>query len=945
MENINHKTLQHTNTNMIYKLQRLANIGWWRAYFDKQVFIFSDYICEVLKIESNTVSFEYFLSLIHPDHRERIIHSFFILQQFETYNETFPVLTPDGYLWIHTKAGQEDTDEEGTPYIFGYSEYLEESKFDIISRENSELQIKDLLSKHNSISKSLLNFLEKSNTDQVIIKILNNILQQFKGDRVYIFEYNWQAQTHSCIYEVTLEGVSAEISTLQNQPINMSPWWTEQLLQQKPIIINQLSDIPDTAGQTQEVLSRQNICSLMVTPLISREGVWGYMGVDIIKRKRVWNNLDYEWFSSLSNIISIFLELRKSNTALQSREERLRKIYQTIPVGIETYDKNGMLEDINEMGLEIFGIKDKKDAIGLNLYANPNVSPELKSEIRAGHDVNFQLTFNFLYTKNYFPSQFDGTKYLNVKGTPLRDAQNQIESYLMIIIDDTETLNAFNRIKEFEGFFSFIAEFAEIGLYQWNPIKKTGFGHKQWFKNLNETRTEINDVISEYSTVHPDDIVKFRNFYRDAIEGKTKSMQEDIRVKDNNDWKWIRCSLKVKEYDPENNNVEIIGVNINISELKKAESRLLEAKIRAEESDRLKSAFLANMSHEIRTPLNAIVGFSNILAETNDLQDKMQYLNIIQRNNDLLLQLISDILDLSKIEAGSFDIIYNETDVNALCWEIIHTQELKTNRQVHLVFENYQPQCVIYSDKNRITQVISNLVNNALKFTSQGSIKIGYTLSEKEISFYVQDTGIGIGADELPTIFDRFVKLNTFAKGTGLGLAICKSIIEKMEGRIGVNSEIGKGSRFWFTLPLKQCEDQFIADSDSTSISSSIPEAGTLPVILIAEDTESNFLLLKSILKHDYRIIWAHNGKEAVSMHQENAPVLILMDVRMPEMDGLTATKTIRATGSLTPVIALTAFAFDQDKQQALNAGCNDYMPKPVSSDQLKSMIRKYIER
>ena len=257
----------------------------------------------------------------------------------------------------------------------------------------------------------------------------------------------------------------------------------------------------------------------------------------------------------------------------------------------------------------------------------------------------------------------------------------------------------------------------------------------------------------------------------------------------------------MKEYNPQKGIIELIGLNLDITELKETESKLIAAKLKAEEADRLKSAFLANMSHEIRTPLNAIVGFSNLLADTSDIEEREQYISVIQKNNELLLQLISDILDLSKIEAGTYEVTFAEVDVNDLCEEIICSHAMKVPQGVTLSFEEHEPHCFICSDRNRITQILSNFINNAIKFTESGYIHVGYTLSEKYIRFHVQDSGIGISTKNQEQIFDRFIKLNTFARGTGLGLSICKSIVEKLGGEIGVKSTLGCGSTFWFSLP------------------------------------------------------------------------------------------------------------------------------------------------
>ena len=232
-----------------------------------------------------------------------------------------------------------------------------------------------------------------------------------------------------------------------------------------------------------------------------------------------------------------------------------------------------------------------------------------------------------------------------------------------------------------------------------------------------------------------------------------------------------------------------------------SEKELILARDKAEMMDRLKSAFLANMSHEIRTPLNAIVGFSDLLVDTENIEERREYIQIVKENNDLLLQLISDILDLSKIEAGTFEFTNGDVDVNMLCEDIVRSMQMKVKENVELMFDPHLAECRIISDRNRLHQVISNFVNNAIKFTSEGSIRVGYKQKGEELEFYVQDTGVGIDVESQAHIFERFVKLNSFVHGTGLGLSICQSIVEQMGGKIGVESEPGKGSRFWFSLP------------------------------------------------------------------------------------------------------------------------------------------------
>ena len=386
----------------------------------------------------------------------------------------------------------------------------------------------------------------------------------------------------------------------------------------------------------------------------------------------------------------------------------------------------------------------------------------------------------------------------------------------------------------------------------------------------------------------------------------------------------------------------IIGVSWDVTETKKTEKELIAARIKAEEADRMKSSFLANMSHEIRTPLNAIIGFSNILAAAEEEQEKQEYINIIESNNTLLLQLISDILDLSKIEAGTLEFSYCNIELNDIISEIESVTRYRTESNgIQLIVQKGLPSCLIRTEKNRLMQVLNNLLNNASKFTSQGSITFGYKLCDKELYFYVKDTGCGIPADKVNSIFGRFVKLNSFVQGTGLGLSICQTIVEHMGGRIGVESEEGKGSTFWFTIPYQPAAAENKREEEHQLISVQKDKL----TILIAEDNESNYRLFQSILKREYNLVHAWDGKEAVNLYKLHTPQIILMDINMPVMDGYEATREIRKLSLDVPIIAVTAFAYASDEQRAMENGFDGYMAKPISAPQLRQQIAAILQK
>lgn len=793
------------NDARLQQLVSMARIGWWEVDFDEGVYYCSEFVADLLGIEGNKISAKDFANLICENYRERILEEFRSFRMMEIYEQVFPIHSKYGMMWVSTKVGEKRITKEGHVRVMGMLQCISRQRMNM--QEQTVDRLNSLLSRLNGISKSLLDFLHSDDITLVINKILKEVLRQFQADRTYIFELDRKLHTEVCTYEIAVEGIKERKVLLSESSIDYASWWTGQILAGDPIILFTLNLLPDSAGADKRRLEEYGVKSTMVVPLNSKDGVWGYIGVDMVREHRNWCNEDYQWFVSLGNIISICMELRRSESEARLEKAYLQNIYKNLPAGIELYDKDGFMTDLNDKEMEIFGLRHKEDVIGLNLFDNPLLPQGLKDKLKAGAPIDMSFNYDFDRLDGYYSTSRTGTISLISKFAPLYDALGNLINILLINIDNTETTNAYSKIQDFEEFFTLIGNYAKVGYAHFNALKCDGYAVNSWYRNVGEKEgTPLNEIIKVHSHFHPDDRRMVLRFFDQVLIREASHLRRDVRIlREDGTYTWTRVNVMVRDFRPEDGIIDMVCVNYDITELKETERKLIAARDKAEELDRLKSAFLANMSHEIRTPLNAIVGFSSLLTETEDMKDRKQYMAIVQENTELLLQLISDILDLSKMESGAFEFVKSDTDVNLLCSEIIRSLRMKVPAGVELVFEECLPGCHVWADKNRLNQVISNFINNALKFTFSGSITLGYyRQTDGYLRFYVRDTGMGIPKNKIKTVFDRFVKLNSFVHGTGLGLSICKSLVEQMGGTIGVESEEGEGSCFWFTYPYQE---------------------------------------------------------------------------------------------------------------------------------------------
>ena len=636
--------------------------------------------------------------------------------------------------------------------------------------------------------------------------------------------------------------------------------------------------------------------------------------------------------------------------------ELLSLIPEYIPLGLGVYDKDGYLKYANDTTLKMFGVT-MKDIYNINIFDDPNITAEDKTLLKQGLNVSFETDYDFDLCENFYETPIKGIKkYFVTKVTIMRDPEGNRQGYLLACEDITvkkaqerEIIESYKKIKATQKELSLALNAGKLS--SWNYNIKEGLFCKF---DVHIENIEKRSLQSIYESIHPDDRNKFMALL-EVVAHKQKLPENRIilRVLENNATDYSYSSFTYSAVEDEAGNVVVITfIQRDITEDIIYQQNLITAKNKAEEADKLKSTFLANMSHEIRTPLNAIVGFSELLTETDDAEEKFEYKQLIETNSEILLKLIGDILDLSKIEVGSIDINRQKLNLCQLCDELYRSfQQRIKNPKVTLKLINPYTKCVANFDKYRFIQIFTNFATNAIKYTPQGEIVMGYECMPGQVRIYVKDSGIGIPEEKKNRIFSRFEKLDTFAQGTGLGLSICKAIADATGGEVGFKSKANIGSEFWYIgyTDVEYVEKSEVADEDLNNKSTEHLSADSSVKIkdlniLIAEDNDSNYLLIKKLLK-DNQLTRAITGVEAIEKIKAQTFDIVFMDMRMPVMNGLEATSLIREFNQITPIIALTANAFDSDRENALAAGCNHFMTKPVKKRELMDLLFRYFKQ
>ena len=660
-------------------------------------------------------------------------------------------------------------------------------------------------------------------------------------------------------------------------------------------------------------------------------------------------------------VVLIQLTLLYKEEAKQKKEaldkllkqgKELELTLKSIPEGVISLDLANNILTINKSALSFLGINGDS-----NSYIGTNLSSIMDIQLPGN---NMYLHEMILSTKGKDRNTtFDETAFIvspskknfPIKGDIAGIYRDGIAYGTVITFIDISTeliLNELMRIAMSSGHI--------FPFYVHNDLEKIHCDDS-FFSYYGIQNDEDNFLSNEHlkQLIHPDDLQSFVETYHQKINSNTRkfSLRTRLNLKEKG-YNWFEFRLS-SLFDPLSYLKKYyFGITMDIQPFKQIEEELVAAREKAEQSDKLKSAFLANMSHEIRTPLNAIVGFSNLLTseEAFEAEERQMFIDAINNNCRVLLALITDILDLARIESGLMLFKDKSCDVNELIDQIINTQQVIIPSSLKLIKEVPKETITIQTDCIRLNQVLTNLVNNAVKFTPEGYIKVGYTVeNENYLNFYVEDTGRGIAEEDIQNVFGRFYKKNEFTQGVGLGLSICKVIVDRFRGTINVKSEVGVGTRFDVRIPYKLAP---YINADIISINSQTEDMehtssilhdkkANRPTILVAEDEDSNYLLVKAILNKEYNLLWAKNGREAVSIFEKQDIDLILMDIKMPIMTGIEALTEIRQESKSIPVVMLSAYVFDSDIEIARRAGASDYLSKPVSVKQLKDTLNKYL--
>ena len=671
-------------------------------------------------------------------------------------------------------------------------------------KENKSYQLlKEMAS---TMTRTMKKILETDDVDAVGDELLRDVLKMYGAGRVFVI-YEQKGKLN--IIETVADGVEPFPKDFY-KTFKWHAIWKNAIENNTYVMIDDVETLGDEYADLRSELLKLKVRSHASVPLkIKQHEIKGVLGIDFMDQTYHWETDDLEWLYNTANTMLMWRQLKLSQEKVKVERANSEDVLEKMPIGLISFDIDGNATRINSKALELFGFKDFSVLSNFNIFTSPLLCSQTKDEIRRRP---YYDSF-FYYHQGYSPESQSNvppesrTIRIDTRYSKIYDNDGNHRGYLGAYIDRSVETSTDEKVRDLDDIISMTAEVAQIGYARINIMTDVGYATRQWYVN---NGMAVNDQYRglDFFTraLHPDDRHLITDFREAAKRGENPKLQALVRVNEKDGhWDYQKVFSAVTKFDPEHNVVEVSAITQNVTEQIAMEQNLIEAKERAESADKMKTAFLASMSHEIRTPLNAIVGFSQLLCQNGwEENERSEMMRRVEENNELLLQIISDILDLAKLEAGTLTFTPRDMDVNEACKSVASAIEMRVKEGVEVKLDCQSEECHIVCDPNRLKQVLLNFATNASKFTDRGSITIGYFLPKRgRIRLFVEDTGIGIAPEKKAAVFERFVKLNSFAQGTGLGLQISKEIVSKMKGEIGVESELGKGSTFWFEIPME----------------------------------------------------------------------------------------------------------------------------------------------
>ncbi|MCQ2203134.1 MAG: ATP-binding protein [Bacteroidales bacterium] len=617
---------------------------------------------------------------------------------------------------------------------------------------------------------------------------------------------------------------------------------------------------------------------------------------------------------------SIEEEIRQNQKKKQETELQ-NSIYNKMPAAIEFFNSEGVLTYINNTAVELFGMSSVKSALGLNIYENPNLTDEQKQEIREKDEVSYAINYNMSIV--HYATSKSGMIELIYKMSKLY-TKGELTGYMVVVTDNSNVIRQAKQIDIFQRYFLEIGKFAKVGVC-WFSDTKSGYVSEQWNINLGVSADQpYVRSLTVLDRVVDEDLEVYGSLLGRIFVGDIESFQYELRV---NHSDGMMHYIKVQFV---RSSEAITGISIDITQTKENEKMLIEARHKAEKADMLKSQFLANMSHEIRTPLNAIVGFSDLISSSVESNEATIYSEIVHANNDLLLNIIESIMDLSQIEAGTLEVEYSVSDVNTLIDEVHKKCNYVQRPKVDFVTRKVEGELRMCCDGARISKILEHFVNNAFKFTATGKVEMGVERVGNDVVFSVSDTGCGIAASQIDRVFDPYVKLDVFSVGTGLGLSICRGLAKEMGGKVKVRSTEGEGSTFELILP-------YIDPSDLNKHKA----ARGKDIMLLCNNNETIQFVSYALDGRDLIVDQEH---VFMSLWLEKKPSLTIVDQQLFGDSTSVVVASLRSYGPEHKVIVLYATGPDIDVEAIESAGASVMVKQPISSEKFKSIVIKILK-